>query len=453
MAFEKIFLIGNIFEDFQIILFMKEKKLKFLEIILRLMAVVVLKKHKPTIVGVTGSVGKSSTKEAIALVLGAKFDVRKNEENYNNEIGIPLTIIGAKSGKRSLWGWIRVLTQWVKVVFFGVKYPEIVVLELGIDRPGDMKYLLSFLPISVGVLTNVSSSHLEFFNTVGQIAREKGLLIKQLSESGTAIVCADDERVMRVTSKTKAKVITFGLSEEASIHADNISFSGDLGHFDGCHFKLSFDGKTIPVHLPFVVAQHHIQAVLAGIAVGMAFKLNPIDMVASVRSFRSLPGRMRVIDGFKQSWIIDDTYNSSPVSLHAALATLQSFQSGRRIVVLGDMLELGSESEDAHRKVAQWVIEAGADVVVLVGSRMLVVYESLIHDDYPQEHCLWFDNPTDAGNAIRDLITSGDIILVKGSQGMRMEKITEALMAHQEKAEELLCRQSSDWKRKLFVLK
>lgn len=432
---------------------MKEKKLKFLEIILRLMAVVVLKKHKPTIVGVTGSVGKSSTKEAIALVLGAKFDVRKNEENYNNEIGIPLTIIGAKSGKRSLWGWIRVLTQWVKVVFFGVKYPEIVVLELGIDRPGDMKYLLSFLPISVGVLTNVSSSHLEFFNTVGQIAREKGLLIKQLSESGTAIVCADDERVMRVTSKTKAKVITFGLSEEASIHADNISFSGDLGHFDGCHFKLSFDGKTIPVHLPFVVAQHHIQAVLAGIAVGMAFKLNPIDMVASVRSFRSLPGRMRVIDGFKQSWIIDDTYNSSPVSLHAALATLQSFQSGRRIVVLGDMLELGSESEDAHRKVAQWVIEAGADVVVLVGSRMLVVYESLIHDDYPQEHCLWFDNPTDAGNAIRDLITSGDIILVKGSQGMRMEKITEALMAHQEKAEELLCRQSSDWKRKLFVLK
>jgi UDP-N-acetylmuramoyl-tripeptide--D-alanyl-D-alanine ligase len=159
---------------------------------------------------------------------------------------------------------------------------------------------------------------------------------------------------------------------------------------------------------------------------------------------------MRMIDGFKQSWIIDDTYNSSPTSLHAALQTLQSFQSGRRIVVLGDMLELGVESESAHKKVAEWVIEAGIDFVVLVGKRMFVAYDELIQNGYPQEHCLWFDNPTDAGNAIRDRIETGDIILVKGSQGMRMEKVTEALMAHQEKSGELLCRQSEDWKWKPF---
>lgn len=430
---------------------MKAKKVKVLEMVLRLMAIAVLKRHKPLIVGVTGSVGKSSTKEAIALVLGSKFSVRHNTENYNNEIGIPLTIIGAKSGKRSLWGWGKVAAQWLRVVFFSAKYPKILVLELGIDRPGDMEYLLSFLPVQVGVMTNVSSSHLEFFKTIGGIAREKGLLFKHLPESGTAIACADDERVMRVAAKTKAKVITFGMNEMATVRAEHIDFSGDVHHFEGCHFKLSFDGKTMPIHLPFVVASHHIQAVLAGIAVGMAFKLNPVEMASTVRSFRSLPGRMRMLPGFKQSWIIDDTYNASPVSLQAAFTTLQSFQSGRRVVALGDMLELGDESERAHMRVAEWVMEAGVNLVVLVGNRMLAAHETLKQKGFiPPERCLWFDTPLDAVLALRLQVAPGDIILVKGSQGMRMEKVVEALLAHPEQATKLLCRQSEDWKQKPF---
>lgn len=432
---------------------MKSKKLKILETLLRFMAVAVLKRHKPIIIGVTGSVGKSSAKEAIALVLGSKFDVRRNEENYNNEIGIPLTIIGAQSGKRSLFGWINVMVKWVSVVFFSTRYPEILILEIGIDRPGDMKYLLSFLPVRVGVMTNVSSSHLEFFQTIGAIAREKGLMIHRLPGSGTAIVCADDERVMRVSSKTKARVVTFGLSEQASIRAEHISFSGDANHFGGCHFKLDFDGKTIPVHLPHVVAEHHIQAVLAGIAVGMAFKLNPIDMVASVRMFQSLAGRMRMIEGYKQSWVIDDTYNSSPTSLRAALQTLRLFQNGRRVVVLGDMLELGIESDSAHEKVAEWIIESGIGYAVFVGQRMLATYDLLIQNGFTKERCAWFDNPDNAAVVIKDGTQSGDVILVKGSQGMRMEKVTEALMVHQEKSTELLCRQSEDWKGIPFTIK
>lgn len=416
------------------------------------MAVAILKRHRPMIIGITGSVGKSSTKEAIALVLKGKFDVRKNEENYNNEIGIPLTIIGAKSGKHSIIGWLTVIVQWFKVMFFMKTYPKILVLELGIDRPGDMQYLLSFLPLQIGVMTNVSSNHLEFFKTKGQIAREKGLLIKGLPESGTAILCADDDRVIKYTFKTKAKVITYGFNEESLLCANHISFSGDTHQLGGCHFKITFDGKTLPVHLPLVVAEHHIQAVLAGMACGMALKLNPLDMVAAVREFQSLPGRMRMIEGIQQSWIIDDTYNSSPLSLHAAMSTLAAFKENRRVVVLGDMLELGNESESAHKKVAEWIMEYKIDVVMLVGRRMLVVHEILTEKGFAKDKSLWFDNPLDAADATKNMIEAGDVVLVKGSQGMRMEKVSETLMTHPEKSSESLCRQSDDWKHKPFTV-
>lgn len=428
-----------------------QQRLRFLEKVLRLTALSVLKRYKPIIVGVTGSVGKSSTKEAIALALSVKFYVRKNEENYNNEIGIPLTIIGAKSGKRSVIGWLRVLVKWISLLLLPSKYPEVLVLELGIDRPGDMAYLLSFLPVRVGVMTNVSSSHLEFFDTVGQIAREKGLLIARLPEDGTAVLCADDERVMRFASKTKAKVITFGLTEAASVRAEHLSFSEDDERPDDCGFKLHFDGKTLPVRLPHVVAEHHVQAVLAGLAVGMAFKVNPVEMAAAVREFRSLPGRMRALEGIKRSRIIDDTYNASPISLLAALKTLQSFTSGRKVVVLGDMLELGVESDESHEKVAQWIREYGVEEVILVGKRMLLAAEALEQSGFPKERMFWFDNPMDAAEKAYEIVREGDTILVKGSQGMRMEKVSEVLLAHPEKASELLCRQSSDWKRKLFI--
>lgn len=415
------------------------------------MAKAVLKRHKPLLVGVTGSVGKSSTKEAIALVLRLKFNVRKNEENYNNEIGIPLTIIGAKSGKSSLMGWVRVFLQWIHTMVFEYSYPDIVVLELGIDHPGDMKYLLSFLPIEVGVMTNVSGSHLEFFQTIGRIAQEKGLLLKHLPVTGTAVVCADDNRVMKVASKTKAKIVSFGFGESSMVRAEHVSFSGDQNHSGGCHFKVSFDGKTVPIHLPHIVATHHIQAVLAGICVGMAFKINPMEMVSGVREFVSLPGRMRLLDGLNETSLIDDTYNASLVSLHAALVTLHSFQNRRRVAILGDMLELGDNSVAAHCEIAEWIYTYDVQKIILVGKRMHDTYDTLLKKGFSQEKCHWFASPQDAASTVSSSIVQGDAILIKGSQGMRMEIITKLLLAHPEHAETLLCRQSPEWKRKQFL--
>ncbi|HDZ85746.1 MAG TPA: hypothetical protein ENH35_04360, partial [Candidatus Moranbacteria bacterium] len=154
----------------------KTKRLQFLEAMLRWMSTVVIKKYRPDIVGISGSVGKTSTKEAVFTVLSSKFRVRKNLKNYNNEIGIPLTIIGAETGGRSILKWLVVFLKWLGIIILPYKYPEILVLEMGVDHPGDMKYLTSFIPIKVGILTNISPSHLEFFRDIDHIAGEKGKL-------------------------------------------------------------------------------------------------------------------------------------------------------------------------------------------------------------------------------------------------------------------------------------
>jgi UDP-N-acetylmuramyl pentapeptide synthase len=429
---------------------MKPKKIQLLEKILRWMAVKVLKKHKPVIVAITGSVGKSSAKEAIALVLASKFSVRKNEENYNNEIGIPLTIIGAKSGKCSLWKWFMVVWCWIKTLFFFRKYPEILVLELGIDRPGDMDYLLDFLPVKVGVLTDISMSHLEFFKKVEQIAKEKGKLIRRLPKDGTAVLCVDNALVAKLAEKTKARVLTYGFEGERTlVRATHAGFLRDTQHHEGYGFKLSYEGTTLPVRLPQVVAEHHVPAVLAAVAVGLAFKMNLVEIVSVMEGFRSLPGRMRLLEGLKHSVIIDDTYNASPTSLKAALKTLQELPaSGRKMAVLGDMLELGDEETRSHRAVATWLKKYGVTDAYLVGRRMLLAYEAL--EGIVGEKC-WFEDPVSAGQAVCKHLRKGDVVLVKGSQGMRMEKVSELLLAHPEDAPGLLCRQSADWKRRVFT--
>src|SRR3989344_1099705 len=164
---------------------------KILEKVLRFMARRVLRKYRPLVIGITGSVGKSLTKEAVALVVSRAYFTRKAEGNYNNEIGIPLTIIGAKSGGGSFFCWAVIFCKWLWMMFIPARYPEDLVLEMGIDRPGDMDYLLSFVPVNIGVATHISGSHMAYFGSIANIAREKGRLIAKLPEYGFAILHAD----------------------------------------------------------------------------------------------------------------------------------------------------------------------------------------------------------------------------------------------------------------------
>lgn len=431
---------------------MKSRKLKILETILRLMAVAVLKRHKPVVIGITGSVGKTSAKEAIFVVLSGKLKVRKSEKNYNNEIGIPLTIIGAETGGSSIFLWLGVFLKWLYVIIFDFGYPKIIIVELGIDRQGDMKYLTSFVKPTIGVVTNVSSSHIEFFGSIEKIAKEKGMLVENLSQHGVAILNADDENVIEMQKRTKGSVITYGFSEKANVRADRIAYNYDDNQKpDGISFKLDYEGNNIPVRLRHILAPHQIYSALAAVVVGMIFKVNLLDAAMALEEFHAPVSRMNLLGGIKNTNIIDDSYNASPISTLAALDVLGALGAQRKVVVLGDMLELGDETEKGHRQVGRKVAQIKADIFVAVGKRMEKATDELKKSGFPEKNIYIFDNPEIAGRYAQELMREGDLVLIKGSQGMRMEKIVEEVMAEPLRREELLCRQSKDWRKKPFV--
>jgi len=417
------------------------------------MAILVLKKYNPKVVSITGSVGKTSAKEAVFTVLAGKFRVRKNEKNYNNEIGVPLTIVGAESGMQSIKKWLKVFWKWFLLMIFPMEYPEILILEMGADRPGDMDYLTNFVRSRVGVLTEISPSHIEFFKTLEGIAKEKGALLKKLDEKSLAIINIDNPHIAKLENQIKSRIITFGFSDEAEMKATDISFIySEDNIIRGISFKLNWNGSSVPVRLNNILAKHQIYAALIGAATGVEFGLNLVEISESVLEFSSPCGRCRLAEGIKNSNIIDDTYNSSPASALAALEILQNIKSARKIVVMGDMLELGEETETEHRKVGRKIFEIKADLFFALGKRMKFAVEELEKRGFSKENIFYFEEHESLGKKLQEKIEENDLILVKGSQGMRMEKAVEEIMADPMEAENILCRQSREWKEKPFQL-
>ncbi len=432
---------------------LKEKMTKRLAAVLGLMAKFALRTRKPIVVGITGSVGKSSAKEAIALVLSRNYHVRFSPGNYNNEFGLPAAILGVDSPGRSLSRWCAAFLHTAAIVTRLESYPEVLVLEMGVDHPGDMDYLLSIVRPDVAVLTRIAESHLANFENLAQIAKEKGKLIAALPDEGTAVLNADDERVMRQGERTQARIISYGLSSEASLFADNIRVLQEGSRTEGLSFKLNSDGKSIPVRLPAVIARHHLSAVLAAAAVGTALRMNLVDVAAALTEFRALPGRMNLLDGDAGIRIIDDTYNASRVSTEAALTTLRELIAPRKVAILGDMLEIGAEASEVHRALRDAVIASGATVFVGVGQHMRFLVDALHGTNFPEKSIYHYPDPLTARERLVEHIRPGDLVLVKGSQGLRMELIVERLLGERPESEkkELLCRQSLAWKATPFT--
>jgi UDP-N-acetylmuramoyl-tripeptide--D-alanyl-D-alanine ligase len=432
----------------------REKIKAWLQKLLKLTSVLILKKYNPRIISITGSVGKTSTKEAVFVVLAGDFRVRRGEKNYNNEIGLPLAIIGADSGQGSILGWLKVFIKGFFIIIFPIKYPEVLILEMGADRPGDIQYLTGFIESEIGIVTDISSSHLEFFKNLEAVAKEKWILIRELDKKSLAVINIDNEYMAKLKNQTEAKVITYGFSKEADIRATDVAFLYDENNdkqVRGLSFKLNYQGTSIPVRLNNVLAKHLIYPVLAATAAGTWFGLNLVEIGAALENFCPLTGRMNLIAGIKNTAIIDDTYNSSPTSSLAAMETLAAITLGRRkIVVLGDMLELGNETESGHRKIAKKFLEIGGDVFLAVGERMQLAVAELEKNNFSRDKIFSFKNPTEAVAKLREIILDGDVILVKGSQGMRMEKIVEGIMIFPQKAVDLLCRQNTRWKETPF---
>jgi UDP-N-acetylmuramoyl-tripeptide--D-alanyl-D-alanine ligase len=411
----------------------------FLKIISRL----ILKRYRPEIIGITGSVGKSSAKEAIAAVLAPSFSIHASVKNYNTEIGVPLTLINAKNQERSFFGWLAIFLKGIILIIFKNKnYPKIIILEMAADHPGDIKYLVDLTHPQLGVLTAVAPTHLEFFGDLEKVAAEKGYLITNLKKDSWAILNNDDERVIGFRKKTHARVLSYGLNNNSEVSATNIYIDKKDG---GINLSLNYEGKTVPISLPHFLGKPIIYSVLAAATVGLAKGLSLEQIKNGLKSFQALPGRLNFLSGIKNTKIIDDTYNSSPLAVKAALEILSHLDcAGNKYAVLGDMLELGNYTHIAHQEIGEEVVRLGIDYLICVGERSIDTARSAENYGMNANHIFTFDNSKAAGSFIQDRIKEGDLLLVKGSRGVKMEKIVKEIMAEPLRAKELLVGQEEE---------
>jgi len=421
---------------------------KFLDKILALLAKNILRKYRPEIIGITGSVGKTSAKEAVFAVLKNKFNVRQNIKNYNTEIGLPLTIIGAKSGHKNILKWLAVFFQALGLLIIrDKKYPKILVLEMGADHPGDIAHLVKIAPCDLSLVTAVSATHLEFFGSVENVKKEKENIVAHQKQNNVAILNYDDELVMAMAKKTSARIVTVGFREGADFRATDINFGFDKdARRSYLVFKLHHNGSIVPVKIENALAKTHIYSFLFAAAVATEKKMGLMEIIEVLKNFYPPKGRMNLLDGIKNTQIIDDTYNSSPKAAQAALEILNELPcAGRKIAVLGDMLELGAETEAEHKTIGKKVAELNLDLLFAVGERAHYFVDGALSAGFDKNKTFHFDDSGSAGRFLQDKLEAGDLVLVKGSQGVRLEKIVKEIMAEPNRAKELLVRQDEDW--------
>ena len=414
-------------------------------------AKLVVKKYKPKIIAITGSVGKTSTKDAIFTVLSKFKTVRKSEKSFNSEIGLPLTILGCPNGWDNPITWLENIFHGLSFILLKKPYPEYLVLEVGVGKPGDIrKNVAPWLAPDIVVITRFPDKpvHVEFFKNAEDIIEEKSALAFALKKDGVLILNHDDEKVYAVHNKANRRTVSYGSNENATYKITypsyiNTNINGEEST-RGISFKLEHDGHTFPVMLPNIVGMNFIGSALAAIAVAAELDCDLLLSLGYISEYKTPPGRLSLIEGVSGSMIIDDTYNSSPVAAIAALEVLKEMKSKRKIAVLGDMLELGKFTEEEHHNLGK-LASGVADMLVVVGPRAKFIAPGALENGFNPKHLYSFDSSKTAAKFMEGVVEKGDLILVKGSQGVRLERVVGSIMAHPELKGKLLCRQEKEW--------
>ena len=351
------------------------------------------------VIAVTGSNGKTSTKDMIAAVLSTQRNILKTEANFNNEIGLSQTLL--KIGPEH----------------------EAVVVEMGMRGLGEIAGLAATARPTVGVVTNVGETHLERLGSVENIAAAKAELVEALPAEGIAVLNGDDVHVLAMRQKTNARVVTYGTGPDLDVQAINLQYSAQGVAFD-CRTKQ----PTVAITLP-VPGIHNVYNALAAIAVAMELGIDPAAVACGLASFE--PGKMRLnIREFGGVTVIDDTYNASPLSMAAAIDVLATVAKGRKLAAIGDMLELGAAAQAAHEKVGRQLAAAGVEAVLALGDMARVAAETA-RDQGVAMVAACPDHPT-AIQLLRKILLPGDTLLLKGSRGMTMEKLLDAFAPQSE---------------------
>ena len=349
------------------------------------------------VVCITGSNGKTSTKDLTWSVLRQRFQVTKTEGNLNNHIGLPMTMLRLRGGDR------------------------IGVFEIGMNHPGEIAPLAAIAQPDAAIITNIGVAHIEYMGSRDAIAQEKGTLAEALPPSGTVILNADDDYAAKIAARTKADVLLCGLGENATIRATDLT-----QEISGMRFRITAYGRSVDARLP-VLGIHMVRNALLAVGAGHAFGMSLEECATGIESVQLSKGRLeqKVVRGIQ---VLDDSYNANPDSTKAALLTLSQISiNGRRIAVLGRMAELGSEAERGHRSVGQCAADLGIDCVITVGSEAALIADEAWRGGVAK--IVRAADRNEAVDALREYAHAGDIVLVKGSRSEKLEQIIEALAA------------------------
>lgn len=395
---------------------------KFLQSYLRFWARRYLNRVKPQIIAVTGSAGKTSTKNAIFEVLKVAFgsEVRKSEGNMNTVYGIPLAILGFNEppvpldAKASVFAWLPVVLV-LPFKIFGNSQTKYLILEVAADKPGDIKFLTTYIKPDMAVITNIGPAHLEIFGSLEKIIEEKTELLKVLPEDSWAVLNWDDENLRGLKLDNIANVKTYAIDGKAEIRAQNIT-TEIKDYQPVTNFQVILNHSKFLVQISTLGRRHNVYTALAAIACGKILGIDQVKIVEGLKNINTEKHRMEVLNGKKGCIILDDCYNANPLSMRTALDTLKVLPAKRKIAVLGDMLELGEIAQEAHQLIGEYAREI-ADEVISVGN---------LAKNYRGKH---FDNNTEAMKYLLNEAHEGDMILIKASRSVRLEEIVEALKA------------------------
>jgi len=381
----------------------------------------VLSKYGTEVVGVTGSTGKTSTKEAIAAVLEKGFTIFKNFANYNDRYGLPIALG-------------RLLPEHQKAV-----------LEMACDSFKEIEDLCRMTSPRVGVVTAVNHTHLEYLGSLDNIAQETGKLVESLPKDGYAILNYDDPRVRAMGDRTGAQIITYGTDPVADICASAIEMEGK-----GIRFRIRHQGEEHEAKVS-LLGRHSVYTALGAAGVGIAYGLSWDDILEALSGLAPLKGRLNPLLGVNGSLLLDDTYNASPASTLAALDVLEELKGGKRIAILGDMLQLGTYEEEGHRQVGRRAAQA-VDFLVTKGDRARLIGSGAQKEGLKRDRIFVTYSTEDAIRSIANVIDSGDVVLIKGALETRMEDVVEKLLADPSSAESVLVRQSPAWKQ-IYIIR
>jgi len=358
------------------------------------------RRYRAPVVALTGSNGKTTTKEMISACLETTFPILKTRENLNNLIGLPLTLLNLTEKER------------------------VVILEMGMNVPGEIRRLTEIAEPDVGLITNIQIVHLEGMGSLERVREEKGELFRRMRRDGTILVNQNDPHVIDLASEFSGQKITFGVEKSADVMAKEIRLRGA----EGTSFNLILEGEEIEVSLP-LLGRHFVPNALSAIAVASLFGVEVKKAKEALERFRPFPMRMEIIHLEGGKTLINDAYNANPRSMELALETLAEIKGkGRAIAVLGDMLELGDFTEEAHRQIGEKVEELSIDLLLTMGEKAPLVVESAVRHGFEPKRTRVMESHSEAISILKEVVQEGDWILIKGSRRMAMEKIVEGLI-------------------------